>query len=240
MKYLYPLNSFDWMYAASLVFDITTAVSLKDNYQHKGMRRKLIAEIKQKGIKNEQVLKAMEELPRHFFLDKAFEEKAYEDKAFPIGNEQTISQPYTVAYQSSLLDVKKREKVMEVGTGSGYQAAVLALLGGRVYTIERQKDLYVKTGKLLKKMGFNSVRLFYRDGYLGLPEFAPFDKILVTAGAVEIPQKLLLQLKIGGRMVIPVGKEVQKMYRITRIAENDFEEEIFDNFKFVPFLGGVV
>jgi len=241
MKFeVYPLNSFDWMYAASLVFDITTAVSLKDNYQHKGMRRKLIAEIKQKGIKNEQVLKAMEELPRHFFLDKAFEEKAYEDKAFPIGNEQTISQPYTVAYQSSLLGIKRREKVMEIGTGSGYQAAVLALLGGRVYTIERQKDLYINTGKLLRKMGFNSIRLFYRDGYLGLPEFAPFDKILVTAGATEVPQKLLMQLKIGGKLVIPVGKEVQKMYRITRISENDFEEEVFDNFKFVPFLGGVV
>lgn len=204
------------------------------------MRRKLIAEIRLKGIKNEQVLKAMEELPRHFFLDKAFEEKAYEDKAFPIGNEQTISQPYTVAYQSSLLDIKKREKVMEIGTGSGYQAAVLALLGGRVYTIERQKKLYLRTVNFLKKIGFNSIRLFYRDGYLGLPEFAPFDKILVTAGAIEIPQKLLQQLKIGGKMVIPVGKEVQKMYRITRIAENEFEEEIFDNFKFVPFLGGVV
>ena len=219
---------------------IIYTISVKDNYLHKGMRRKLMAIIKEKGIKNEQVLKAMEELPRHFFLDKAFEERAYEDIAFPIGNEQTISQPYTVAYQSSLLDIKKREKVLEIGTGSGYQSAVLALLGGRVYTIERQKDLYLKTGKLLKNINFKGIRLFYRDGFLGLPEYGPFDKILVTAGAAEMPQKLLHQLKVGGKMVIPVGEKVQKMYRITRISEHDFEEEIFDDFRFVPFLKGIV
>lgn len=205
---------------------------------HKGKRRKLIEVIQKKGIKDQRVLKAMEELPRHFFMAKDFEAWSYEDKAFPIGNEQTISQPFTVAYQSALLDVNPREKIMEIGTGSGYQAAILSLLGGRVYTIERQKPLYTKTRKLLKTLGFGGIRMFYKDGYLGLPEFAPFDKILVTAGAPEIPEALLKQLCIGGKMVIPVGKKSQKMYRITRTGEDTYDEEVFDDFRFVPFLKG--
>ncbi len=204
----------------------------------KGKRRKLVAVIRKKGIRDDRVLKAIEELPRHFFMAKDFESWAYEDKAFPIGNEQTISQPYTVAYQTALLDVHPREKVLEIGTGSGYQAAILSLLGARVYTIERQKALYDKTRKLLKKLGFGGIRVFYKDGYLGLPEFALFDKILITAGAQEIPKALLEQLKIGGKMVVPVGKEVQTMYCITRTGENEYEEETYADFRFVPFLKG--
>ncbi|KAA3638529.1 MAG: protein-L-isoaspartate(D-aspartate) O-methyltransferase [Bacteroidetes bacterium] len=211
---------------------------MKDSYLQKGKRRKLVAVIRKKGIRDERVLKAIEELPRHFFMAKDFESWAYEDKAFPIGNEQTISQPFTVAYQTALLDVHPREKVLEIGTGSGYQAAILSLLGARVYTIERQKALYDKTKKLLKKLGFGGIRVFYKDGYLGLPEFAPFHKILITAGAPEIPKALLEQLKIGGKMVVPVGKEVQTMYCITRTGENEYEEETFADFRFVPFLKG--
>lgn len=211
---------------------------MKDSYLQKGKRRKLVAGIRKKGIRDDRVLKAMEELPRHFFMAKDFESWAYEDKAFPIGNEQTISQPYTVAYQTALLDVKPREKVLEIGTGSGYQAAILSVLGARVYTIERQKPLYDKTKKLLKKLGFGGIRIFFKDGYLGLPEFAPFDKILITAGAPEIPETLLQQLKIGGKMVVPVGKKVQTMYCITKTGEDEYEEETFADFRFVPFLKG--
>lgn len=211
---------------------------MKDTYLHKGKRRQLIESIRKNGIRDERVLKAMEELPRHFFMAKDFEEWAYVDKAFPIGSDQTISQPYTVAYQSTLLDVQPREKVLEIGTGSGYQAAVLSLLGGRIYTIERQRLLYDRTSKLLRKLGFGGIRVFFKDGYLGLPEFAPFDKIIVTAGAPEVPGNLLKQLRIGGKMVIPVGKEVQKMYCITRKGENEFEEKRYKDFRFVPFLKG--
>jgi protein-L-isoaspartate(D-aspartate) O-methyltransferase len=211
---------------------------LKDSYLQKGKRRQLVEGIRKKGIRDERVLKAMEELPRHFFMAKDFESWSYEDKAFPIGNDQTISQPYTVAYQSSLLDVHPREKILEIGTGSGYQAAILSLLGGRIYTIERQKELYDKTRKLLKKLGFGGIRVFYKDGYLGLPEFAPFDKILVTAGAPEIPVELLKQLEIGGKIVVPVGRKVQKMYCITRLEEDNYDEKIYDDFRFVPFLKG--
>ncbi len=203
------------------------------------MRRRLIEKLRERGISDDAVLAAMEALPRHFFLDKAFEEHAYEDKAFPIGSEQTISQPYTVAYQTSLLEVKKRDKILEIGTGSGYQAAILALLGARVYTVERQEALFKKTKILLDELQVGNIRCFLRDGSKGLPEYAPFDKILVTAGATEIPKALLEQLKIGGVLVIPVGEEVQKMYRITRIADTKFREEIFDNFRFVPFLEGI-
>lgn len=212
---------------------------MKDSYLQKGKRRKLVEGIRKKGVSDERVLKAMEELPRHFFMAKDFESWAYEDKAFPIGNDQTISQPYTVAYQTALLEVQPREKILEIGTGSGYQASILSLLGGRVYTIERQKELYEKARKLFKKLGFGGIRVFYKDGYLGLPEFAPFDKILVTAGASEIPRDLLKQLTIGGKMVIPVGKEVQTMYCITRLGEDHFEEKTFADFRFVPFLKGI-
>lgn len=211
---------------------------MKDTYRHKGLRRQLVEELRESGIEDERVLTAIGELPRHFFLEKAFDEWAYQNKAFPIGNDQTISQPYTVAFQTILLKVKKKEKIMEIGTGSGYQAAILSLLGGRVYTIERQEYLYEKARNLLEKIGFQRIRCYYRDGYKGLPEFAPFDKILVTAGATEVPQALKEQLKIGGRLVIPVGKKVQKMYRITRLSETEYQEEVFGKFRFVPFLKG--
>lgn len=202
------------------------------------MRRRLIEKLRKRGMSDERVLHVMETLPRHFFLDRAFEEHAYEDKAFPIGSEQTISQPYTVAYQTSLLNVEKRDKILEIGTGSGYQAAILAMLGARVYTVERQEALYQQAKELLEKLKVGNVRCFFRDGSKGLPEYAPFDKILATAGATEVPQPLLEQLKIGGMLVIPVGKTVQKMYRITRTSEQDYTEEIFDSFRFVPFLKG--
>ncbi len=203
------------------------------------MRRLLIDLLREKGIFDEAVLAAMNAMPRHFFLDKAFEEWAYEDKAFPIGNKQTISQPYTVAYQTILLEVNKRDKVLEVGTGSGYQSAILASLGARVFTIERQEILFHKAKKLLAGLGLGNVRCYFRDGYKGLAEFAPFDRIIVTAGAPEIPKLLLEQLKIGGLMVIPVGAgKVQQMMRITRVATTEFREETFDKFRFVPFLKG--
>jgi protein-L-isoaspartate(D-aspartate) O-methyltransferase len=212
---------------------------MEDTYWHKGMRKRLIDGLREKGIRDERILTAMESLPRHFFLERAFEEWAYEDKAFPIGNEQTISQPYTVAYQTQLLDVRKREKILEIGTGSGYQAAILALLGARVYTIERQEALFIKASRLLKEMGFGNIRCFWRDGFRGLPEFAPFDKILVTAGAEEVPDALLDQLKIGGVLVIPVGKKVQKMLLVRRLSAEQYEQEEWDTFRFVPFLKGV-
>lgn len=203
------------------------------------MRRRLIEKLRERSELDPKVLDAMEALPRHFFLDRAFEEHAYEDKAFPIGNEQTISQPYTVAYQTTLLEVKKRDKILEIGTGSGYQAAILAMLGARVFTVERQEALYRKADMLLHELRVGNVRCFFRDGSKGLPEYAPFDKILATAGASEIPQALKEQLKIGGMLIIPVGEKVQQMYRITRIAENEWTEEIFADFRFVPFLGGI-
>ncbi len=213
---------------------------MKDTYRHKGLRKKLVDSIGRKGIQDEKILAAMKAIPRHFFLDNAFEEWAYQDKAFPIGYEQTISQPFTVAYQTSLLEVKKRDKIMEVGTGSGYQAALLAALGARVFTIERQEALHNEAKNLLSKMGFGNIRFYFKDGYKGLPEFAPFDKILVTAGASKIPDELKKQLKTGGIMVVPVGNsKVQRMYKITRITENEYLEEKLDNFRFVPFLKGV-
>ena len=183
---------------------------VEDTYRHKGMRKKLVKELRGRGVEDERILAVMGTLPRHFFLEKAFEEWAYKDSAFPIGNDQTISQPFTVAYQTKLLDVHKREKILEIGTGSGYQAAILAMLGGRVYTVERQELLYKRAKVLLEKLQVGNIRCFYRDGYKGLPEHAPFDKILVTAAATEAPPALLRQLKINGFMVIPIGKKVQK------------------------------
>ncbi len=212
---------------------------MKDTYRHKGLRKQLVATLRKKGITNERILAVMSELPRHFFLDKAFEEWAYQDKAFPIGNEQTISQPYTVAFQTELLDPQPREKILEVGTGSGYQAAILAMMGARVYTIERQEALYKKARKMLQQLQVGNVRCYYRDGYKGLPEFVPFDKIIVTAGATEIPQALLGQLRIGGILVIPVGEEVQTMLKITRTGKNEYEQEVKGEFRFVPFLKGL-
>lgn len=195
--------------------------------------------MRKKGIRDERVLEAMELLPRHFFLPPAFIEWAYTDKPFQIGKGQTISQPYTVAYQTELLEVKKRERVLEIGTGSGYQAAILALLGARVFTVERHAELYESARKLLRDLNFGNIRCFHRDGFNGLPEFAPYAGILVTAGANEVPPALLNQLEIGGKLVIPVGDKVQTMQRITRVAEQDYRTETFKTFRFVPFLKGL-
>ncbi len=199
----------------------------------------MVDSIRQKGITDENVLAAINNIPRHYFLDTAFEGIAYEDRAFPIGEDQTISQPYTVAYQSQLLEVKPFEKVLEIGTGSAYQACVLAELKANVFTIERQKKLFDLVKQFPFKSRYPTIRFFYGDGYEGLPTFAPFDKVLVTAAAPQIPEKLLKQLKIGGKMVIPVGaQDVQRMLRITRKGEDEYEQETFDNFSFVPMLSG--
>jgi protein-L-isoaspartate(D-aspartate) O-methyltransferase len=213
--------------------------STEDTYRHKGLRKKLVDVIKGKGITDEAVLEAINKIPRHSFLDSAFDEVAYEDRAFPIGEGQTISQPYTVAYQSQLLDIKKFEKILEIGTGSAYQAVVLAEMGAQVYTIERQKKLYEqnKLFGLLKK--YPSIKMFYGDGFEGLPTYGPFDKVIITAAAPEIPQKLIDQLKPGGMMVIPLGAgDVQQMMRITKLPNGALKEEVFENFSFVPMLGG--
>lgn len=211
----------------------------EDTYRHKGLRKKLVDGIKAKGITDEQVLKAINNIPRHFFLDSAFDEVAYEDKAFPIAEGQTISQPYTVAYQSQLLEVKPFDKVLEIGTGSAYQASVLAEMGAQVYTIERQKKLFDENKQFQFVKKYPGIKFFYGDGYEGLPTFAPFDKVLVTAAAPFIPPKLIDQLKPGGMMVIPVGAgEVQRMMRITKLQNGAVKEEVFDNFSFVPMLEG--
>jgi protein-L-isoaspartate(D-aspartate) O-methyltransferase len=213
---------------------------MRETYRHQGLRRQLVEEIKAKGITDERTLAAMLELPRHFFLDKAFEEQAYTDKAFPIGKEQTISQPYTVAYMTVLLEIEKRSKVLEIGTGSGYQAALLALMGARVYTVERQEELYIKTKDLLKQLKFNQVRCFFRDGSEGLAEFAPFDRIIVTAAAPSVSEVLKSQLAINGIMVAPIGNDAgQNMVRVQRLSETEFEEKAFERFRFVPFLTGL-
>jgi protein-L-isoaspartate(D-aspartate) O-methyltransferase len=211
----------------------------EDTYRHKGLRKKLTDGIRTKGITDERVLNAINNIPRHFFLDSAFDEAAYEDKAFPIGEGQTISQPYTVAYQSQLLEVKNFDKVLEIGTGSAYQACVLADMGAQVFTIERQKKLFDsnKTFQFLKK--YPTIKFFYGDGYEGLPTFAPFDKIIITAAAPEVPQKLIEQLKPGGMMVLPLGSgEVQRMMRITKLESGALKEEVFDQFSFVPMVEG--
>jgi len=211
----------------------------EDSYKQKGLRRQLVDSIRQKGITDENVLTAINNIPRHFFLDTAFEGIAYEDRAFPIGEGQTISQPYTVAYQSQLLELKPYEKVLEIGTGSGYQACVLGELKVNVFTIERQKKLFDQVKQFPFKSKYPTLRFFYGDGYEGLPTYAPFDKVLVTAAAPQIPEKLLQQMKIGGKMVIPVGgQEVQRMLRITKVSETDYDQEMFDNFSFVPMLAG--
>ena len=211
----------------------------EDTYRHKGLRKKLVELVRSKGIRDEKVLDALENIPRHYFLDSAFDEVAYEDRAFPIAEKQTISQPYTVAYQTQLLEVKPFEKILEIGTGSAYQASVLAELGAQVFTIERQKKLYENNKKFLFLKKYPNIKFFYGDGYEGLPTYAPFDKILVTAAAPEIPAKLVQQLKPGGMMVIPEGTgEVQLMKRITKLDSGEIKTEIFDRFSFVPMLEG--
>ena len=211
----------------------------EDTYRHKGLRKKLVDGIKNKGITDENVLRAINNIPRHFFLDSAFDEVAYEDKAFPIAEGQTISQPYTVAYQSQLLEIKTFDKVLEIGTGSAYQASVLAEMGAQVYTIERQRKLFDENKQFAFLRKYPNIKFFYGDGYEGLPTFAPFDKVIVTAAAPMIPPKLIDQLKPGGMMVIPVGAgEVQRMMRITKLENGAIKEEVFDNFSFVPMLEG--
>jgi protein-L-isoaspartate(D-aspartate) O-methyltransferase len=209
---------------------------LKDDFKTLGMRRKLIFIVREKGITDEHVLDAMMRVPRHLFMDKDFIRHAYTDAAFKIGNGQTISQPYTVAYQTSLLDVRRGDKVLEIGTGSGYQTCVLLELGAKVFSIERQKELYDKTKVFLASLNYNP-KLFYGDGYKGLPAFAPFDKILVTCGAPFIPQDLLGQLKIGGTLVIPVGAgRLQVMTTVLKLSDTEFETHELDQFSFVPML----
>jgi protein-L-isoaspartate(D-aspartate) O-methyltransferase len=211
----------------------------EDTYRHKGLRKKLVDTIKSKGITDEKVLHAIERIPRHFFLDSAFDEVAYEDKAFPIAEKQTISQPYTVAYQTQLLEVKSFDKVLEIGTGSAYQACVLADMGAQVYTIERQKKLFDGNKNFAFIRKYPNIKFFYGDGYEGLPTFAPFDKVLITAAAPDVPKKLVEQMKSGGMMVIPVGTgEVQVMKRYIKQPDGSITEQVYDRFSFVPMLSG--
>lgn len=209
---------------------------MKDTFKHKGLRKQLVATLVSKGITNSAVLDAIGSIPRHLFMDSSFLDHAYQDKAFPIAANQTISQPYTVAFQSELLEVRPESKILEIGTGSGYQAAVLCVLGAHVYSIERQLELFKKTSKFLPKIGYVAKRLIFGDGYKGLPNEAPFDRIIVTAGAPFVPKPLLSQLKIGGRLVIPVGDVDQIMTLYIRKGTKEFEKHELGNFKFVPLL----
>ncbi len=209
---------------------------MQDTFKHQGLRRKLVEIIREKGIKDEKVLSAVGKIPRHLFMDNAFIHFAYEDKAFPIGAEQTISQPYTVAFQTELLDIKPYEKILEIGTGSGYQAAVLVALEASVFTIERQRELFQKTKDFLPKIGYKC-QFYYGDGYKGLPKFAPFDKIIVTCGAPEIPIELINQLKIGGKLVAPIGSgDIQEMQILEKVTEKENKVTTHGKFSFVPML----
>lgn len=210
---------------------------MEDSYRHKGMRRQLVKILETKAIKDQRVLDIIGRVPRHFFFENALVEHAYEDKAFPIGAGQTISQPYTVAFQTELLNIKPGDKILEIGTGSGYQAIVLVEMGADVYTIEYQKALYERTKVFLPKMGYTP-HFFYGDGSKGLGRFAPYDKIIVTAGAPTVPDALVDQLKVGGCLVIPVGdQKTQQMLRVTKTGESKIRTEVFNDFKFVPLLG---
>lgn len=209
---------------------------MKDTAKHQGLRNQLVSVLKQKGITDMTVLDAIKKIPRHLFLNSSFEEYAYLDKAFPIGAGQTISQPYTVAVQSQLLELKKDHKVLEIGTGSGYQTAVLCSMGAKVYSIERQNELFKKTSLLFPKLGIRPKHLSFGDGYKGLSLHAPFDSIIVTAGAPMIPKPLMAQLKIGGRLVIPLGEDIQIMTLLIRKNETQFEKHEFGEFRFVPLL----
>lgn len=209
---------------------------MKDTHKHQGLRNQLVKTIKEKGITDENVLTAIANVPRHLFMDSGFVDFAYQDKPFPIGADQTISQPYTVAYQTELLEVKPNHKILEIGTGSGYQTAVLLEVGAKVYTIERQKELFKKVKLFLPRIGYKPKKIIFGDGYKGLPESAPFDGIIVTAGAPYVPNQLLSQLKIGGRLVIPVGDDIQVMTLFIRTSEKDFEKHELGQFRFVPML----
>lgn len=213
---------------------------MQDTFRQQGLRKRLVQELRDLGIKDEKVLSCIEKIPRHWFIETMYGDDAYENKPISIGRGQTISNPFTVAYQTALLDIQPGDKVLEIGTGSGYQSAVLAAMEAEVYTIERHKPLSVSADKLLQSFGYTNVFVFYGDGYLGLPDHAPFDKILITAAAPEIPKKLLQQLKVNGHMVIPFGEgDVQEMMRIIRLDNNEFEKERFSNFTFVPMLKGI-
>ena len=210
---------------------------LVDSYKHKGMRKRLVDTLIQKGITDKSVLDAINKVPRHYFLENAFEEHAYEDKAFPIGNGQTISQPYTVAFQTQCLNIKKNDKVLEIGTGSGYQTSILLEMGAEVYSIEYVKELYDKTKYFLGVLGYKA-NLYNGDGTLGMPKFAPYDKIIVTAGAPAVPEPLIEQLKINGVLIIPVGNmQQQSMLKLTKLGENKLLKETYADFSFVPLLG---
>ncbi len=207
-----------------------------DTSKHQGQRKQLVDQLKDKGIKDTKVLDAIAKVPRHLFMDTALEDYSYLDKAFPIAAGQTISQPYTVAFQTQLLKVKKGEKVLEIGTGSGYQASILVNLGVKLYSIERQQELYKKASRLLNNLGLKPKKTIFQDGTLGLAEHSPYDAIIVTAAAETVPKIFLDQLSVGGRLVIPVGKNSQKMIRYTKIKENKIKREVFGNFRFVPLL----
>ena len=209
---------------------------MRDSSKHKGLRKRLVDQLVLKGIKSKIVIDALLKVPRHLFIDQDFETHAYIDKAFPIDSEQTISQPFTVAFQTSLLNLNKKDKVLEIGTGSGYQTAILMEIADSVFSIERQHKLYRRSKKNLTNLGYKTINIKYGDGYKGLQEHQPFDKILVTAGAEILPKQLLLQLKIGGKLVIPIGKDVQEMTVIERKSEKSFDKKIYGNFKFVPML----
>lgn len=209
---------------------------MKDTFKHKGLRQQLVKVIEAKGIKDRAVLNAIGKVPRHLFMDSGFLDHAYQDKAFPIGANQTISQPYTVAFQTELLQIKKGDKVLEIGTGSGYQTAVLCLLGAKVFSIERQSELFKKANTFLPKLGYKAKKLIFGDGYIGLKEEAPFDSIIVTAGAPFVPKPLMSQLRIGGRLVIPIGDDVQVMTLYIRKDIKEFEKHEFGEFRFVPLL----
>lgn len=209
---------------------------MKDTHKHQGLRNQLVKTIEKKGITDKNVLNAIANIPRHLFMDSGFVDFAYQDKAFPIAAEQTISQPYTVAFQTELLEVKPNDLILEIGTGSGYQTAVLVEMGAKVYTIERQLELFKKTKLFLPKLSYKPKRMVFGDGYKGLPEFAPFDGIIVTAGAPFVPNTLLAQLKVGGKLVIPIGDEVQTMTLFVRTSEKDFEKHELGEFRFVPML----
>ncbi len=212
----------------------------RDSLRHQGMRKRLVEGIRIKGVRDQRVLDAIAKVPRHLFMDSSFIQFAYKDQAFPIGAGQTISQPFTVAFQTQLLDVQPNEKVLEVGTGSGYQAAVLLEMGATVFTIERQRELFLKVQQLLPEIGYHP-KFFYGDGYKGLPTYGPFDKIIITAGAPVVPEELLQQLRIGGVLVAPIGpSEKQTMCRVTRKSEEEFEKEKHGTFVFVPMLKGTV
>jgi protein-L-isoaspartate(D-aspartate) O-methyltransferase len=211
----------------------------QDTAHFKDLRSRLVDGLKNKGISSEHVLRAVDSVPRQFFMPEQYEELSYEDRPFPIGEEQTISQPYTVAYQTQLLEVQPTDRILEIGTGSAYQAAILAVLADEVFSIERQRRLFEKNREFGYIQQFGNLYLFYGDGYEGLPEYAPFDKVLITAAAPFIPPKLLEQLKQGGLMVLPLGKErPQKMVRVTKLGDDQIREEHFDNFSFVPMLEG--